>query len=363
MGDPARGPGGPGRGALRGPGHGPAAAGHVRARAAEGRQAPAAGPAGRAHVGLRRAPGHRGGHALGGRRFPAQALRPGPVRRGAGAAAGPWPRRRRRTRASPGSSIRPPCAPWTRPWPGRRDTDLPVLFQGEPGTGKGRAARRLHALRHPQAPYLCLSAPSLPPGGPRPAPAGPAPGRQHLRLGPGGAGPERRARSWRGPWKRPLGQGIRWIGGCRDLAALPEPARLGLGVVTFTLPPLRERREDILPMFRALPGRPGAPGRAAGAHAGAGPGEGPAPGCLAREPGPAGLGRGHRLAGHRRTPAGAPAHGPRPGAGEALVLPWPEPGTLAAMLEAVEQLAEGALLRKAVAGRASIRPGRPRHWA
>jgi hypothetical protein len=44
-----------------------------------------------------------------------------------------------------------------------------------------------------------------------------------------------------------------------------------------------------------------------------------------------------------------PAGGPK--AGGALVLPWPEPGTLASMLAAVEQVAAGALLRQALAGR------------
>jgi DNA-binding NtrC family response regulator len=38
------------------------------------------------------------------------------------------------------------------------------------------------------------------------------------------------------------------------------------------------------------------------------------------------------------------------GAGEALVLPWPAPGTLAAMLESVAQVASAALVRKAMEG-------------
>jgi DNA-binding NtrC family response regulator len=38
-------------------------------------------------------------------------------------------------------------------------------------------------------------------------------------------------------------------------------------------------------------------------------------------------------------------------AGAALVLPWPEPGTLAAMLASVEHGAAVALLRKAMEGR------------
>jgi DNA-binding NtrC family response regulator len=69
-----------------------------------------------------------------------------------------------------------PREPWIVQAPAMRELDqalakaaqtsFPVLFQGEPGSGKRRAARRLHALRHPQAPFLCLSASSLSPAGP-----------------------------------------------------------------------------------------------------------------------------------------------------------------------------------------------------
>jgi len=253
-----------------------------------------------------------------------------------------------------------PREPWVAHSPAMRaldqglaraaDTTLAVLFQGEPGAGKGRAARRLHALRHPQAPFLCLSAPSLPPAGPEP---------RLLALLQGGSiylsdldeitpeGGRELVRAMEGP----SGQGIGWMGGCRDLAALPEPLRLGLGMVSFTLPPLRERREDILPMFRCfLDARARQDGR-------------PLPmlergleKTLLQAPWPGNLGQlAWAVAAAWRATAG-PLLAPLPmesGAqeGEALVLPWPEPGTLAGMLAAVEQLAEGALLRKAMAGR------------
>jgi DNA-binding NtrC family response regulator len=48
-----------------------------------------------------------------------------------------------------------------------------------------------------------------------------------------------------------------------------------------------------------------------------------------------------------------PAGGRAPAGAGPLVLPWPEPGTLAEMLETVRHAAAGALLRKAMAGRRS----------
>ena len=75
------------------------------------------------------------------------------------------------------------------------------------------------------------------------------------------------------------------------------------------------------------------------------------------------LGGGQRLARHHRSGPGVPCRRdgrgrphpdrcrPAPDPGEALVLPWPEPGPLEAMLEAVRRNAEGALLRQALAGR------------
>jgi len=228
------------------------------------------------------------------------------------------------------------------------DTGVRVLFQGEPGTGRGRAARRLHALRHPQAPYLCLSAPSLPADGPD---------RRHLALLQGGSiyvsELEEMADAGWAPLVRAmdsdLGRGIHWLGSCLDLRALPELPRLRLGELVFTLPPLRERREDILPMFRAFldararqDGRP-VPQLARGAEK-----------ELLQGAWPGNLGQlAWAVAQAWRATTGPvlatlPAAGPE--GGGALVLPWPEPGTLAAMLAAVARDAEAALLRKALEG-------------
>jgi len=229
------------------------------------------------------------------------------------------------------------------------DTSFAVLFQGEPGVGRGRAARRLHALRHPQAPYLCLSAPSLPPGGPDP---------RQLALLQGGSiylsELEELAESGCAPLVRAmdsgLGQGIHWLGSCREPRALPELLRLRMGVITFTLPPLRERREDILPMFRAFldararqDGRP-VPQLARGAEK-----------ELLQGAWPGNLGQlSWAVAQAWRATTGpllAPLPAAGPDQGGALALPWPEPGTLSAMLATVQRDAEAALLRKALEGR------------
>ena len=226
------------------------------------------------------------------------------------------------------------------------DTGFAVLFQGEPGAGKGRAARRLHALRHPQAPYLCLSAPSLPPGGPDPRRLALLQGGSVYvseldELAPGGWAPLLGAMD-SGP-----GQGIHWLGSCRDAGALPEPLRLRMGVIVFTVPPLRERREDILPMFRAfLAARAGREGRPVpmlerGVERG-----------LLQGAWPGNLGQlDWAVAQAWRATSGpllAPLPSFGPEAGEALVLPWPAAGTLAEMLAAVEAPATAALVRKAL---------------
>jgi DNA-binding NtrC family response regulator len=263
-----------------------------------------------------------------------------------------------RTRALAEAPPPDPREPWIIHSPAMRELDLvlakaadtgfAVLFQGEPGTGKSRAARRLHALRHPQAPYLCLSAPSLPAEGPD---------RRRLallqggsiyvseleELAPGGWAPLVRAMD------SDLGRGIHWLGSCRELKALPESLRELMGVIAFTLPPLRERREDILPMFRAfLDDRARQDGR-------------PVPMLergvekdLLQAGWPGNLNQLAWAVAYAWRASAGPLLAPVPtfgrGAGEALVLPWPAPGTLAAMLASVAQVASAALVRKAMEG-------------
>ena len=228
------------------------------------------------------------------------------------------------------------------------DADIAVLFQGEPGSGRSRAARRLHALRHPQAPYLCLAAPSLAPEGP---------GERLLALLQGGSlylseledlGPDA-GRELVRAMDSPLGRGLHWMGGCRDLRALPDLLRLRLGVISLTVPPLRERREDILPMFRCFLDRCARQdGRAVPMV------DREAERSLLQADWPGNLGQlAWAVANAWRATSGpvlAPLP-PGPGPGAALVLPWPAPGTLEAMLGEVHRAAEGALVRQALAGR------------
>ncbi len=243
------------------------------------------------------------------------------------------------------------------------DTGFAVLFQGEPGAGKGRAARRLHALRHPQAPYLCLPAPSLPQDGPDP---------RRLALLQGGSiyvselerlAPEA-ARRWRGPWTARRGSGIHWMGSCRGRAGPargPAPAHGGDRLHPAAAAGAAGGHPADVPR---LPGRPGPrqdgrplPMLERGVEKellqGAWPGNlGQLAWAVARPGGPP-PGRCWRP---------LPAFGPE--AGGALVLPWPAPGHPGRHAGLGARDAAGALLRKAMEGAPGRpRPRWPRAWA
>ncbi|MBP1626133.1 MAG: two component, sigma54 specific, transcriptional regulator, Fis family [Holophagaceae bacterium] len=122
-----------------------------------------------------------------------------------------------------------------------------TLFIGERGSGRTRCARRLHTLRHPKAPFLTLDAASLGPEGPR--------GHQLAMLKGGtlhlqdldGISPE----GTQGLLRALGAPGIHWSGSASSLESIPAPLRPKLGVLVLSLAPLRERREDVLPLFRA----------------------------------------------------------------------------------------------------------------
>ena len=129
------------------------------------------------------------------------------------------------------------------------EADLPVLWTGEAGAGKGRSARRLHLLGRPTGPFATRPAAGFAAGGADP---------DLLRLLQGGSlylsgldevdpeDGENLARIIAGP----PGRGLRWLAGATHPSALPVPLRLVFGALQFHLPPLRERREDLLPLFR-----------------------------------------------------------------------------------------------------------------
>jgi len=229
------------------------------------------------------------------------------------------------------------------------DSAVPVLFHGERGTGKARAARRLHVLRHPQAPFQALAAGSLGPDGP---------GEGQLALLQGGSLylsgldqlPPAQGAGLARAMDSEAGQGVRWLGGARELAGVSEALRSRLGVLTFHLPPLRERREDLLPLFwsflEGLARREGRPVPAL---------ERGTEKDLLQRPWPGNL----RQLSWTVTQAWRATTGTvlAPLAAEglenrlALSLPWPRTGPMEAMLAEVAQAAEGALLRKALQGR------------
>ncbi len=170
-------------------------------------------------------------------------------------------------------------------------TDLPVLLEGETGTGKSWVARRIHRVSRPGLPFLVVDCGSIPEGlfpaelfgyvagaftdarGPRPGLLARAGGGtvvlDRLDVLPPGAQvsllralDERRFTPLGGAVPVPLRARIVALVGAGVAAAVADGrlrADLFHRVAGFqaTLPPLRERVEDILPFARAFLRRQG----------------------------------------------------------------------------------------------------------
>lgn len=225
-------------------------------------------------------------------------------------------------------------------------TALPVLFRGERGAGKGRCARRLHTLRSPGAPYLSVASATL-------GPAGPDPGL--LQLVRGGSlylsGLDHLAPEAAGPLARAMdgaGAGVCWMAGLDTEGSLPPELAQRLGSLELRIPPLRERREDLLALARALLDQ--------AARRGGQPApwlERSAERQLLDHGWPGNVAELEALVDRSlRSPEGPVLRSFSDlelGGAEPLRLPWPEPGPLEAMLRAVARSAEGRLVRKALA--------------
>jgi DNA-binding NtrC family response regulator len=226
-------------------------------------------------------------------------------------------------------------------------TELPVLFRGERGAGKGRCARRLHALRHPAAPYLSVTAATLGAEGPDP---------RTLQLLQGGslylAGLEHLPSEAVAPLARAMdsaaGGKLHWMGGLDHGLRLPPDLAQRLGSLELAVPPLRERREDLLGLARLFleraasrEGRP-VPWLERSAER-----------QLLAHSWPGNVRELEVLAGRTLLfiEGHALRHFPELGLAESgsLCLSWPEPGTLEAMLKALTRSGEAQLLRRALA--------------
>ena len=126
------------------------------------------------------------------------------------------------------------------------ESSKPVLFAGQAGTGRTRAARRLHFLRHPVAPFRSMPAMDVSIemlGGP-------------MLAGLQGGGLLIKGLEALPPAVLPAlvsaicaHPEICWMGTCVSPSLLPEPLSSTMGALCISLLPLADRREDILPIF------------------------------------------------------------------------------------------------------------------
>jgi DNA-binding NtrC family response regulator len=126
------------------------------------------------------------------------------------------------------------------------ETNRPTLFSGEAGTGRGRSARRLHVLRHPSAPFRSESARGLLPDSLSDTFLKDLSGGsillRDLEYVPPATLPALLSSMERYP-------DLCWMGTCGNPLDLPGQLSSQIGVLSMALAPLRERKEDILPIF------------------------------------------------------------------------------------------------------------------
>jgi DNA-binding NtrC family response regulator len=261
-----------------------------------------------------------------------------------------------RLRALVGAPPPDPAEPWIAHSPAMLALDtglrqaasssLPVVFRGERGSGRERCARRLHVLRHPAAPYLSLPAATLGSDGPD---------SRMLQLLEGGslflAGLEHLSPAAAGPLASAMdgefGRRLTWMGGVDLEGVLAPEIAQRLGSLELRVPPLRERREDLLVLARLLLGqaarREGRP--AAWLERGA-------ERQLLEHAWPGNVRELEVLVG--RTLLFNEGHAIRTfpdlglGLAAPLCLPWPDAGSLEGMLKAVVRSAEAQLLQRAL---------------
>lgn len=262
-----------------------------------------------------------------------------------------------RLRALVGAPPPDPAEPWVVHSPAMQhldaslrqaaETSMPVLFRGERGSGRERCARRLHTLRHLDGPYLSLPASTLGPEGPDPS---------LLQLLEGGtlflAGLEHLSGSAAAALARAMagtsGAHISWMGGVDPEGQLAPEVAQRLGALELRLPPLRERREDILLLARLLlersARREGCPTPWL---------ERTAEKQLLEHPWPGNVRELEVLVG--RTLLQSEGHAIRSfpdlglGLAAPLCVPWPNVGSLEGMLKAAVHSVEAQLLRRALA--------------
>ena len=235
------------------------------------------------------------------------------------------------------------------------DSDAPALFIGPRGSGKARAARRLHALRQPRGPFLSMAGSDLGEGisantfGLLQGGSLLVQGLEHLSS--------KASAELLKAMDTPLGQGLQWMATCCDEAAVSDSARLRLGVLRFELPSLAHRHEDLIPLFQALLEQAAAAeGRAAPALDRSAEKQVVArdwPGNV-REMAWCAQATLHGVAGLlvrdlATSPMGSGSTGDEGG----LSLPWPEETTLETMLRDAQHHVESALLRRALAAHAN----------